>query len=63
MTRDKNKTYFQEEYEAVTRVVWGKSVARQLGVVPKPVAAKFFEWASAFLEAWAAKSADATGVS
>lgn len=31
----------------VENVVWGKAVARQLGIVPRNVAAKFYEWADA----------------
>jgi len=47
MTRNKDKTYFLREYNFGTKVVWGKAVARQLVVVPRNVAAKFFEWANA----------------
>ena len=47
MTKDKDKMYFHAEYDSGTRVVWGKAVARQLGSVPRNVAAKFFEWTKA----------------
>jgi len=44
MKHEKGKSYFLMEYTSGTKVVWCKSVARQLGVVPSVVRAKFLEW-------------------
>jgi len=47
MTKSNDKAYFSMEYTSGTSVVWGKAVARRLGVVPRNVAAKFLEWVNA----------------
>ena len=47
MSREKDDPYFLKEYESGTKVVWDKRVARQLAVVPRNIAAKFFDWADA----------------
>jgi hypothetical protein len=47
MTRDNDKTHSPTKYNSGTKVVWGKTVARRLAVVPGNVAAKFLEWVDA----------------
>ena len=47
MTKSKDNMYFLKGYTSGTTIAWNKSVSRQLGVAPKNVVAKFFDWADA----------------
>ena len=44
--KKRNEKYFQKKYQDGTKVVWGKSVERQLVRLPTHISEKFQAWAT-----------------